>query len=57
MKTYQREALLGIPVGLLLALALFSSSLAQTSVEVKYVKARSDFRGAFNRCCRRKRCA
>lgn len=35
MKTYRREALLGIPVGLL-ALAIFSSSLAQTSVEAKY---------------------
>jgi hypothetical protein len=47
MKTYRREALLGIPVGLL-ALAIFSSSLAQTSVEAKYAtsaQVESDFRG------------
>lgn len=47
MKTYRREALLGIPVGLL-ALAIFSSSLAQTSVEAKYAtsgEVESNFRG------------
>jgi hypothetical protein len=47
MKTYQPEVLLGIPVGLL-ALAIFSSSLAQTSVEAKHAtstEVESNFRG------------